>query len=216
MDCLKKTAEIYTDMGRFNMAAKTHTTIAEIYETDAPNKPECIKHYQQAADFYKGEEAKSSATKCLLKVAGISAELEEYRKAIEVYEEVAIWEADHPTLKYAAKNHFFLALLCHLCVDTVSAPGARGSPRHLQLDTQQAMRRYEDASPSFADSREYGFVKELINCLEEQNVDAFTEAVRNFDKISRLDPSQTTLLVKAKRRCGVAAGGDDEDEEDLR
>lgn len=32
---------------------------------------------------------------------------------------MATWEADHPTLKYAAKNHFFQALLCHLCSDLV-------------------------------------------------------------------------------------------------
>lgn len=206
VDCLKKTAEIYTDMGRFNMAAKSHTTIAEIYENESPNKEECIKHYQTAADFYKGEEAKSSATKCLVKVAQLSAEIEQYRKAIEVLEEIAIWEADHPTLKYAAKNHFFQALLCHLCVDL--------------LDTQQALRRYEDISPSFADSREYKFVKELTVAMEDQNADVFTEVVRNFDKISRLEPFQTTLLLKAKRHCGQekagAVRGDEEEEEDLR
>jgi alpha-soluble NSF attachment protein len=69
VDCFQRTAEIYTDMGRFNMAAKTHTTIAEVYETEAPNKEQCLYHYQKAADYYKGEEAKSSATKCLIKVA---------------------------------------------------------------------------------------------------------------------------------------------------
>ncbi|CAD5224867.1 unnamed protein product [Bursaphelenchus okinawaensis] len=208
IDCLKKTAEIYTDMGRFNMAAKVHTTIAEIYETDSPDKQLCAKHYQIAADFYKGEESKSSATKCLVKVAQVSAELEQYRKAIEVYEEIALWEADHPTLKYAAKNHFLLALLCHLCVDL--------------LDTQQALRRYEDASPSFSDSREYKFIKELTIAMEEQNPDVFTETVKNYDKISRLEPFQTTLLLKAKRNCGegantgVGAAAGDDDEEDLR
>lgn len=53
------------------MAAKNHTTIAEIYENEAPNKEQCMRHYQIAADFYKGEEAKSSATKCLVKVATV-------------------------------------------------------------------------------------------------------------------------------------------------
>lgn len=52
----------------------------------------------------------------------IAAELEQYRKAIQVFEEIAIWEADHPTLKYGAKTHFFQALLCYLCVDVVSIP----------------------------------------------------------------------------------------------
>jgi hypothetical protein len=58
-------------MGRFNMAAKINSTIAEIYETESPDKPRSIKHHQVAADFYKGEEAKSSATKCLIRVAQV-------------------------------------------------------------------------------------------------------------------------------------------------
>ncbi|KAI6227503.1 Aromatic-di-Alanine repeat protein [Aphelenchoides fujianensis] len=181
VECFEKCIEFYTDMGRFNMAAKVHSTIAEIYETEAPNKEQCIKHHQIAADFYKGEEAKSSATKCLIRVAQLSAELGNYRRAIEVFEEIAVFEADHPTLKYAAKNHFFMALLCHLCIDV--------------LDTQNALKRYEDISPSFADSREYKFVKDLTVCMEEQSVEHFTETVHGFDKISRLDPWQTSLLL---------------------
>lgn len=34
--CLLKAIDIYTDMGRFNMAAKHHQSIAEMYESD-PN-----------------------------------------------------------------------------------------------------------------------------------------------------------------------------------
>jgi hypothetical protein len=40
-------------MGRFNMAAKTHTTIAELYETEAPDKERCMAEYQKAADYHK-------------------------------------------------------------------------------------------------------------------------------------------------------------------
>ena len=48
-----------------------------------------------------------------------SAQLEQYRNAIRVFEEIALWEADHPTLKYNAKNHFFMALVCYLSIDVV-------------------------------------------------------------------------------------------------
>uniref|UniRef100_A0A915AEQ6 Alpha-soluble NSF attachment protein n=3 Tax=Parascaris univalens TaxID=6257 RepID=A0A915AEQ6_PARUN len=195
VDCLMKTAEIYTDMGRFNMAAKNHCTIAELYENECPDMAQCITHYQKAADYYKGEESKSSATKCLIKVAQYAAQLEQYRKAIQVFEEIATWEADHPTLKYAAKNHFFQALLCHLCIDV--------------LDTQHALKRYEEISPSFVDTREHKLICELIACIEEHNQDRFTDTVKAYDKISRLDSWHTALLVKIKRTCG-------EEEDDLK
>lgn len=32
VECYRKSAEIYVDMGRFNMAAKAHMTMAELYE----------------------------------------------------------------------------------------------------------------------------------------------------------------------------------------
>uniref|UniRef100_A0A1I7YFK1 Alpha-soluble NSF attachment protein n=1 Tax=Steinernema glaseri TaxID=37863 RepID=A0A1I7YFK1_9BILA len=193
VDCLQKTVDIYTDMGRFNMAAKNHTTIAELYETEQPDMEKCMEHYQKAADFYKGEESKSSATKCLVKVAQYAAQLEQYRNAIKVFEEIACWEAEHPTLKYAAKNHFFQALLCHLCLDL--------------LDTSRALKRYEEISPSFADSREYKLIKEIISAMENEDVEKFTEAVQAHDRISRLDDWHTNLLVKVKRTIDI---GDDD------
>ncbi|XGW02749.1 hypothetical protein V3C99_014629 [Haemonchus contortus] len=196
VDCLLKTSEIYTDMGRFNMAAKNHVTIAELFETECPDTEQCIQHYQKAADYYKGEESKSSATKCLIKVAQYAAQLEQYQKAIAVFEEIAMWEADHPTLKYAAKNHFFQALLCYLCIDP--------------LDAQHALKRYEDASPSFADTREAKLIKDLIACLEDGNEELFTDTVKSFDKISRLDQWHTGLLVKIKRSINK------EEEDDLK
>jgi len=201
VECLERASEIYVDMGRFNMAAKVNSTIAEIYESEAMDKACCIKHHQIAADFLKGEEAKNSANKSLLRVAQISAEIGDYRKAIDVFEEIANYEMNHPVLKFASKSHFFAALLCYLCFDL--------------LDAQNALKRYGNMSPSFADSREYKLIEELTLCVEEQNVDHFTEAVQNYDKLSRFEPWQTSLLLAAKKHCGTSAV-DDQEEEDLR
>lgn len=41
-----KTADIYTDMGRFNMAAKNHCAIAELFENECPDVAQCMAHYQ--------------------------------------------------------------------------------------------------------------------------------------------------------------------------
>jgi alpha-soluble NSF attachment protein len=83
-----KAIEIYTDMGRFTMAAKHHQSIAELYETEAVDLDRAVQHYEQAADYFKGEESNSSANKCLLKVAQYAAQLENYDKAIQIYEQV--------------------------------------------------------------------------------------------------------------------------------
>lgn len=91
----------------------------------------------------------SSANKCLLKVGGYCAQLEQYQKAIEIYEQVMLPlffifyktqfflflpffpiknrlqvganTMDNPLLKYSAKEYFFKASLCHFIVDELNA-----------------------------------------------------------------------------------------------
>lgn len=185
INCLMKAVDIYTDMGKFTIAAKHHMSIAEIYESEVLNLEKAIQHYEQAADFFKGEESNSSANKCSLKVAQYAAQLERYDKATEIYEQVGTSSLESSLLKYGAKEHFFRAALCHLCVDVLNA--------------QHAIQKYEETYPAFADSREYKFLKSLILHTEEQNVDGFTDAVKDYDSISRLDPWYTTMLLRIKK-----------------
>lgn len=52
---------------------------------------------------------------------------------------------DNTLLKYSAKDHFFKAVLCHLCIDF--------------LNGQLALNKYKDMQPAFADSRECKFLE---------------------------------------------------------
>uniref|UniRef100_H2SS13 N-ethylmaleimide-sensitive factor attachment protein, beta b n=1 Tax=Takifugu rubripes TaxID=31033 RepID=H2SS13_TAKRU len=183
--CLNASIDIYTDMGRFTIAAKHHISIAEIYESEMVDIEKAIAHYEQAADYYKGEESNSSANKCLLKVGAYCAQLEQYQKAIEIYEQVGANTMDNPLLKYSAKEYFFKASLCHFIVD--------------ELNAKIAIEKYEEMFPAFSDSRECKLLKKLLEAHEEQNSDAFTEAVKEFDSISRLDQWHTTLLLRIKK-----------------
>jgi alpha-soluble NSF attachment protein len=85
-----KAIEIYTDMGRFTMAARHHQNIAEIYESEVGDLEQAVKHYEQASDYFRGEESNSSANKCILKVAQYAAQLQDYEKAINIYEQVIL------------------------------------------------------------------------------------------------------------------------------
>uniref|UniRef100_A0A8C6SD30 N-ethylmaleimide-sensitive factor attachment protein, alpha b n=1 Tax=Neogobius melanostomus TaxID=47308 RepID=A0A8C6SD30_9GOBI len=187
INCLNRAIEIYTDMGRFTIAAKHHITIAEIYETELVDIDKAVAHYEQAADYYKGEESTSSANKCLLKVATYAAQLEQYPKAIEIYEQIGTYAMDSTLLKYSAKDHF----LRQHCV------------------TSLAVQKYEEMFPAFSDSRECKLLKKLLDAYEEQNVDAYTDSVKEFDTISRLDQWLTTMLLRIKKTI-------QDDESDLR
>uniref|UniRef100_A0A8K9UI17 N-ethylmaleimide-sensitive factor attachment protein, alpha a n=1 Tax=Oncorhynchus mykiss TaxID=8022 RepID=A0A8K9UI17_ONCMY len=193
INCLNQAIEIYTDMGRFTIAAKHHISIAEIYESelldvDKVSYPSligcCILLYPVIA-----------ANKCLLKVATYAAQLEQYQKAIEIYEQIGTYAMDSVLLKYGAKDHFFKAALCHFCVD--------------MLNARLSVQRYEEMFPAFSDARECKLVKKLLDAYEEHDVDAFTDAVKDFDSISRLDQWNTTMLLRIKKQI-------QDDESDLR
>lgn len=99
----------------------------------------------------------------MLKVAQYAAQLEDYEKAIQIYEQVAGTCLDSSLLKYSAKEYFFRAALCHLSVDLLNASHAMG--------------KYAQQYPAFQDSREFKLVKvnkkslnsvvKFINCFCE-------------------------------------------------
>ena len=186
INCLLKAINIYTDMGRFSVAAKHHIMVAEIYEGEDGDIPKAVEHYNKAADYYQCEESNTSANRCLLNVARYAAQLEQYDRAIQIYESIGQSSLDNNMLKYGAKEHFLRAGLCHLCVDTLNA--------------QIAIKRYEEMSPAFADSRECKLLKDISSKIEARDVDGFAQVVQDYDSISRFDPWYTTLLLRIKNQ----------------
>ena len=84
-------------------------------------------------------------------MAQFAAQLEKYPRAIEIYEQIGTASIENPLLKYGARDHFFRAGMCHLCID--------------HLNCQQAISRYESILASFNDSRESNFLKVGISYL---------------------------------------------------
>ncbi|CDW53319.1 alpha soluble NSF attachment protein [Trichuris trichiura] len=211
IDCLLKAVNIYAEMGRFSMAAKYYMNVAELYESDDCDLEKAMFYYEKAADYYKGEESKSSANKCALKVAQFAAQLLNYKKAASLFEEVGTYSAENALLKYGAKDHFFKAALCLLCLDVLDGKVRLTIIKGRMLTLfifRVAIKRYADKVPSFAESREYAFLNALTEAMEEHNADEFTNAVKEYDKISRLDQWTTTILLRLKRVCGEGEQSD--------
>ena len=166
--------------------------IAEIYENEKDIE-HSVEHYSKAADYYQCEESSANASRCLLNVARYAAQLQQYQKAIKIYEEVGTTSVDSKLLKYGAKEHFLRAGFCHLCVDA--------------LDAQIAVKKYEEICPSFADSRECKLLKDLMSKIESNDAEGFDEVVQDYDSISRFDQWFTDLLKTIK---GKYIASDDE------
>lgn len=53
---------------------------------------------------------------------------------------------------------------------------------------------------TFATTREGDFLQKITAAYENLDADAFTDHVREYDEISRLDAQKTTLLLEVKNQ----------------
>lgn len=190
---LKTAVEYFTDEGRFAMAAKHQKELAEIYESEM-DWEQAMESYQVAADFYEGEGSTSAANGCLLKVAQIAAQLEKYEKAIEIYEQVAKNSLENNLLKWSVKEYYLKAGLCLLA----SGDG---------IGAQNAIQRFKETDPTFSGQRECTFLQDITAAYEKRDVEEFTQAVVEYDSISKLDQWKTSILLRIKNSIKNEEGG---------
>jgi alpha-soluble NSF attachment protein len=213
--CYRSAVTLLCDAGRLNQAAKLSKEIAEIFENDGASADEgedggtaiaaAIASYQQAAELFEMEQAKSQASSCLQKVAELSSgalDPPELLRAAEIYEGLGRQCLDSNLLKYNAKTHFLNGILCHL---------ANGD----SIGASQALARFDSLDYTFADSREGKFARQLVECVEGFDPEGFATACFEYDRISKLDPWKTSLLVKVKRSIEDSTGGGGGVEDDI-
>lgn len=212
--CYRSAVTLLCDAGRLNQAAKLSKEIAEIFENDGAADEEgggdavaaAIASYQQAAELFEMEQAKSQASSCLQKVAELSSgalDPPELLRAAEIYESLGRQCLESNLLKYNAKTHFLNGVMCHL---------ANGD----SIGASQALARFDSLDYTFADSREGKFASQLVECVEGFDPEGFATACFEYDRISKLDPWKTSMLVKVKRSIeDTTGGGGGEDDGDI-
>lgn len=184
---------MFCEIGRFNSAAKHAEMIGELYEGDA-NLEEAITYFQQAADYYAGEDATTREGKCKNKVAKHSASLSRYDVAYRNFEELGSKALESNLLKFNAKKHFLHAGFCLL---------ARGDV----VASKQGVERYIEMDYTFRDSREHKLLAALVDAYEGFDVDAFADELFSYDTVSKLDPWETSILLRVKN--SIQEAGDD-------
>lgn len=182
---LKIVSKSQLSNNKFSSAAKTMKEIAEIYES-LDEFSNAVAAYEDAAKYYQAEDSPTTANQCLLKVADIiSVKMEDFRRAAQLYEKVAIDSMDNTLTKWSVKDYFFKALLCQLAV--LDASGTR-----LALD------KYKDLNVQFGGSRECKFIEAITEAFAENDIDKFTDVVYEFDNISKLDNWKSKILLTVK------------------
>ncbi|KAL2317073.1 hypothetical protein Fmac_030949 [Flemingia macrophylla] len=186
VSCLDNAVNLFCEIGRLSMAARYLKEIAELYESEQ-NIEQAVVYYEKSADFYENEEVNTSANQCKQKVAQFCAQLEQYQRSIEIYEEIARQSLGNNLLKYGVKGHLLNAGICQLCKGDVIA-------------ITNALERYQDLDPTFSGTREYRLLADIAAAMDEEDIGKFTEVVKEFDSMTPLDSWKTTLLLRVKEK----------------
>lgn len=201
VEVYRSAVSLLCDAGRLTQAAKLSKEIGEIFENEvgenqAENITLAIESYEQAAELFGMEDSKSQASQCLAKVAELcSAALDppELLRAAQIYDELGSKCLDSNLMKYNAKGYFLQSVFCHL---------ANGDG----IAAAQSLQRFSSLDFTFGESREGKFCAQLVDCVENFDADGFATACFEYDRISKLDPWKTSLLVKVKRAIADEGG----------
>jgi alpha-soluble NSF attachment protein len=67
------------------------------------------------------------------------------------------------------------------------------------VKTSQALANYCNMDVSFESTREYTLLRGIIDCVNQGDIERFTQIVYDYDKLTRLDAWKTAVLLKIKK-----------------
>jgi alpha-soluble NSF attachment protein len=179
---LSLAVQLYSETGAFSMAAKTLVKLAKVH---ANNKfaDLAILTYLRAASIYETEGSLATANSQFIEASNLMIMNGKYLEAANILTKVTDRALTNNLLKWGAKNYVLLAILCYLAAD----------------DGTKAFETYYtfDVSPN-SNSRELTLAKSILDAISLQDPNIFTEAVKDYDNITKLDQMHTKLLLAVK------------------
>ena len=181
--------------------------------------PEAVEAYQQATDFYDAENQPRRADGCREKVATISARLGAYDDAITQFDALGRSALQSNLGKFNAKKWFTYSVLCCLArEDLVKAQKLLGEDLcHFGDDARLRVKRrwriealkksdfhtgeYASLDYTLVGTREHDLLEALCAACESQDEEAVATAAAEYDRVKRLDPWTTKLLLAVKDTC---------------
>ena len=173
----------YMEDGKIMFAAGKEKWIAEIYENDE-NIEKAVEHYLRSIELYELENS-MTGNNCKLKVGLYLAQLERYKESIIIYEELAEIYLKNNMLKWSVKDIFFRAGICCLCMNDY-------------IFMVKSIQKYKDMDISFSNQKECLFLEQLLECYDKNDSELFSQIVREYDNILKLDTWKINLLLRIK------------------
>jgi alpha-soluble NSF attachment protein len=192
---LEEAIHLFTQRGQFRRAANYQMDLGSVYETELKDLPKAIAAYDNAGDWYYQDQAEALSNKAFLKVADIAALNGDYGIAVEKFERVAKQSLNNNLNKWSLKEYFLKAGICRVA-------------EHDLVAAKRALEQYLEWEPSFATTKEYQLLEDIISSVEEGDEQRFTDKLYEFDQFSKLDKWKVTITLRIKEH--IQTSGDDD------
>jgi len=196
-------AEMHMNQNHFSTAAKLYKNIAEICEEDM-EVGKAMEAYKKAADCYAAEDQNISKCQMLLKLAHFAAQAEDFKQAIELFDEVANDFLQKPLTQGNCTEIYFKSMLCQMLI---AAKAKTPLSTYAELDS--GLDKCKASYPAFEISRECKMVEAIIEAMKDEKVEAIQDAIVDYDSIVKLDDWKIGLLIQIKARIKEIAETDE-------
>lgn len=186
LDSVTYAVQLYRENGKQLKAADLLKELATMYE-NSENPESAIEIYEQAASIYNAEDKHTQEAGQYEKIGDLYSKLGNYEKAGPAYKKMAELKIGDRLTQLSANEPLTKAVLCTMAIED-------------DIGAQLMINDWVVLSPSYERSREKTLIERCLKALEDQDEDAFSTAVFEYDRVTRLSPWYTSVLLAIKRR----------------
>lgn len=177
--------------GSFSRVAKISRDLAEYLEK-IKDYTKALKYYEQSKQFYGSENSPSLAASVANCKAELLTFLKRYGEAFTEFESLYVESVAHKLHKYGSIDYAYQGVLCLLAI-----PNNLGNVKNKLID-------FSEVNANFDSSREYKFIIEIIDSMENQDVESFQKVLRARDAINKFSQRETNILIDIKNNIPTA------------
>ena len=186
-----ESVKIDLENNRLSQVARSYQEIAELEVKNGDLKT-AINAYQKTADYYLASDSKSKSNQMSLNVAHYSAEIGDFKKAYEIYDQQVQSALESQMAIYSAKEYIFKATLCYFLMIIYDSNDIS--------NVQNLVDRYVNLCSKFEGSAEHILLQSCVDSYIENEVDKFTDALFRYDHVHKLDNWTGNLFLKIKEK----------------
>ena len=190
-------AKLQQEQGQLRAAGNEWREIAMMLQRspalEVDTKTKAVQCWDKAQQLFEADGAMASAIAAMQARGTLLASQGEYERAHRVFGEAAEKCLSSDMTTVTASDCFYRALLTYLAFAAAQHQQDVGAAAADLAD------RYLDMLPRLSNSREFAMLQRVIQAVQADDVDAFTDALRRYDSVHAMTSWETNLLLAAKR-----------------